>query len=701
MSTESVNLAADRSSANGEDRSIPELVAPFDQLRLRPESPSFSRGCFQGPVPGPLGSPRRRGDQQPLVEDDLDRELNGLMSSVKKYCGYAVAVVGFVCACFVAIVAMLTVTYHWGIQFGAWLGRSLAGDTGLMGKLVDGVSYATDRDEKIYTLRHMLLEVWADHLGSIELPAWLFIMDKWDLAIALAVVLSATVGIHVFAKRLKRVGVSTIRYVRGVRFEAVIAGSCFVEGSMPPSQVEVMIPGILSDTHQGYGLRAGVYLVVPYHVVAGHSELILSCGKGKVMIPAVSVVKSRWDPDLAYVFVGDNIFSRIGATSLRAAKAWPGTVHASCNGKAGTSSGRLTKSPVRGKLLYEGSTLAGYSGAAYHFGGMIYGMHQGNASVSTNMGWSIEGIMIELKHMLNLGQQPTTTEAVAGTSPGAGEDGSRRIRQTFQNSGWGVRDLDSFIEDRYSREVDSWTEFKETDDFYDQVLDFGPESREPAKKESVKVLDLEGSVQRIRLQNSTGADLVQSVIPADLVDYLQALHSGRVLERLSGLEEYTDSIRYMVEKRLNAPAEQNREEKKSAEVQTDAPAQKPAAASSPPPPERFPCDHCPQVCRTRDRLLNHIACSHTVVHESAVAEDTGASGKIVKMAKKPFLEKPASGQKKKKPSSKNLSPSVSQRQSLSTEECLSQMLASQRNLEKVCSGLLAALAGRASATTQK
>nr|QPZ88398.1 hypothetical protein [Soybean thrips sobemo-like virus 4] len=182
---------------------------------------------------------------------------------------------------------------------------------------------------------------------------------------------------------------------RGVRFESMRHGSRFSAGKIPDYQVAVLEPGIFGDKHIGYGLRVNEeYLVAPFHVIGDRDVVVLAGKNGKTAI-APSVVKSKLTPDVCYVTVGSQTFSRIGATTLVASSTTGGV--GNCAGQEGTSAGLLRKTPVRGALLYEGSTIPGMSGAAYTQTGRVVGMHHGTLSHDGyNFGTAIETIMLEM-----------------------------------------------------------------------------------------------------------------------------------------------------------------------------------------------------------------------------------------------------------------------------------------------------------------
>lgn len=162
--------------------------------------------------------------------------------------------------------------------------------------------------------------------------------------------------------------------IRGIKGESMKEGSGFCTGSIPDYQVPLYQLGLFTKTFLGYGVRIQDWLVCPQHVYhAAGGNLLL----GDTIISGNAKVHSRVVTDVLYISVSIDIWSRLGVARV---KSWPKDLSndaVAISGKEGTSFGMITRSMTHSLFSYSGSTLPGYSGAAYHKNSCFYGMHIG------------------------------------------------------------------------------------------------------------------------------------------------------------------------------------------------------------------------------------------------------------------------------------------------------------------------------------
>lgn len=523
---------------------------------------------------------------------------------------------------------------------------------------------AEERTRKFETLRDRVKEIWASSIPYWQqFKSWVS-MDFWDWLLVLTVVVVLGIGFRIVLRWLESSARYRIMQLRGIQLEAVRSGSEFQKSELPSGQVQIMIPGILFDEHQGYGIRVRDYLVTPAHVVERYQEVVLSVQGSKVLVP-VNFVKSRLTSDLVYMYVGSNVFSRMAVPDTKAMRSFV-SGFASCTGQQGMSTGRVSKSTIRGKLVYEGSTIPGMSGAPYMAQGSVVGLHQGAAG-PVNLGISIEVIKAEIKRLVRV-------EAAYDGSPGGkrSDEVGNEYKTRFQGSSWTQEQLDRMADERYGR--DGWAEEQELD--YDQVFTWddesapGPSGRAPAMSIPAGV-KVSGGFLQVPLDNHSpgGSQQLMDVLPATDLDYLQAMRKEHVLEW----------------------------------VQSRKAVKKEERPKQPPPVrQQHPCERCEVVCRTKERLASHIAATHAKIQpESAIHEDTGDSGKLVQVKKTGhFLGVKASTPNSGKRSSKNSRKLGGKKESHSMEEVLSRMMQSQQNIERCFEKFLGNMAGQSSVTMQ-
>lgn len=169
--------------------------------------------------------------------------------------------------------------------------------------------------------------------------------------------------------------------------ESVVPGSDFRDAEFPSCQIPVYRGGVFSNTFIGYSIRiSNCILAMPQHVyMAAKPDIIIGDEKqyditNEAMVVADSV------SDLVYIKLSEQCFTGLGATVARFPKQGI-TGFVTVVGRQGASSGTMVKHTTNGLVLYQGSTLNGYSGAPYTIGRYVYGMHIGSAG-KANLGIS-------------------------------------------------------------------------------------------------------------------------------------------------------------------------------------------------------------------------------------------------------------------------------------------------------------------------
>lgn len=191
-----------------------------------------------------------------------------------------------------------------------------------------------------------------------------------------------------------------IFYLRGVhvvRCEAMQNGSYFEGGTRIPSyQVEIYNAGALIDGFVGYGLRYDDILVVPTHVItaAGGSPLLKGRGK-KVLLDNDTPIQSTLVNDVSYYKLSAKIWAILGVQSADSVHAPNRPEKARIVGHKGSSMGMVSKSRIPHVLRFTGSTLPGYSGAAYELNGKVVGIHSGESN-GDNTGYCFGSLVYEI-----------------------------------------------------------------------------------------------------------------------------------------------------------------------------------------------------------------------------------------------------------------------------------------------------------------
>lgn len=592
--------------------------------------------------------------------------------------------------------------------------------------------------------------VWAGNwFQSIEFWVW-----AQAIGVIVAYVCAAVVTIVIIMTSLwsisRRLGgwVKPVAWsMRGVQYESMRQGSRFVPGSVPKFQITILEPGILRDKHIGYGLRVhSDYMVVPLHVIAASDQVVLEGHSGKKIVIQPSITKSKVMPDLAYVYVGTNNFSRIQASTATLVEA---AGHVACTGREGTSTGLLRQLPVKGAMAYEGSTLPGMSGAAYVLDDStrVAGMHHGVMGAATNYGTASVVIMLELSLIL----QPALLSAVTGgIKHEASEDFARFAAPESEDEeddrpkkGGRAGRKRAGLWDREDMQEELTNAWRGAPgepipvgmDWY--TATWGESTRpvlapkKKSKKSPVTISIPNVTPIAIGQQNNDGQEVMFKVARGsegdeeeDLKEYING-HVNAIYKRLEAVEaalvkvsepkgsfpcpsEDCDTVCTTEKALANHRASAHPKwytctypgcsaKSKSAEAQAnhvkESHEEERKKAS-------FPCDQCDVVCRSEMRLANHVANTHVVGESAFTGIDTGSGSRKVRQG--PFLGHKSSSSRRTSPSSRrNSTSSGAKNRSPSLEEILSRMAGSLSSLERALSVQQQPTAGPSSGAPRK
>nr|QVG74748.1 hypothetical protein 1 [Virus sp.] len=273
-----------------------------------------------------------------------------------------------------------------------------------------------------------------------------------DYGVIILVVVSMAIITRQVLKLIVPRCVRCFQRARGIEFvgEAMMAGSEFTHaGSCPKGQIAIMRPGVLSDSHVGFGVRVGDVLLTPLHVLTAlDSPSMVLCYEGrKIALPYGHMTCSRFFPDLAYIKYDIDVWAKLGAprcsVATRIDKVSP---NVTCTGQdKKQSSGLLRKSDRPGMFVYGGSTVPGMSGAGYYFGNQLLGIHDGRQGPH-NVGMSIVAAIEEMK-----------TIFCGESSEDLTLDIDDVARRGFRKQGWNEEDIAEYVR-RAWREDDDYVQ---------------------------------------------------------------------------------------------------------------------------------------------------------------------------------------------------------------------------------------------------
>lgn len=181
--------------------------------------------------------------------------------------------------------------------------------------------------------------------------------------------------------------------------ESVRPGS--IETSLPMPKYQALVGQLVDGDFKAHGstVRMGNFLVMPGHVFS-FSEQVVVFNKGNYL-DITGLPYEDIETDLVAVQLAEHQFSKLLLSMPTICHEFPDQGHyASIVGPVGkgTTGVLKTDNSVFGRVVYNGSTLAGYSGSPYVVGTSIAGIHQSGGAV--NGGFSASYVWTLLKVLM-------------------------------------------------------------------------------------------------------------------------------------------------------------------------------------------------------------------------------------------------------------------------------------------------------------
>uniref|UniRef100_A0AAT9JFA2 C2H2-type domain-containing protein n=1 Tax=Reticulitermes chinensis sobeli-like virus 1 TaxID=3133519 RepID=A0AAT9JFA2_9VIRU len=513
----------------------------------------------------------------------------------------------------------------------------------------------------------------------------------------------ASIMLGVFAclvmlRLLFRLPVRRMSYrLRGIRFEAVKAGSELLAGVKEPAfQPRIMQPGLFVNSFQGYGIRLGKFLVLPRHVYDACEGQVMMRGPKASYIIANAPIQSRVVRDLVYIPLAEKVFSDCGIPSANMARRLAKGALVTCIGEQGASSGIIRPLSIMGMLSYTGTTVPGMSGAAYIVNSTsrkVHGIHHGVVG-ENNVGTSCLIVAKELRALEG---------RLFGESPLGNEVDEQLAHKRGGYKAWAEDDLDEVVLDAWEVDDDDWAydddamDYEEDviwdqesdDDFWDSgpTRDYGESYRRKKKKRAVRrVKGLGHAADKPEIDISQRAT-VREVI-TEMGNTIKGLQHevAQLKKKVSTLEAKVPDRQKLAQQVDKATSMVKVQPK----VDKAVPATRTPVRNSPPVSRGVLCTECKKRFPDARSLVAHNASKH-MKPESAIKED---AKKVVKTRKGRFLGNSPKNPGDERRDSSRLSPRSSQFRSIL--ESQSKMSDCLSKLEKSFALLAQAMAGQSS-----
>lgn len=472
-------------------------------------------------------------------------------------------------------------------------------------------------------------------------PVYLFITEllvdfsRWiredcmEFMIALVILLSSMYLVYRCLRPRVITGLYRLRGIERIQGEAAIPGSPLRDiSAVPPCQVEIHKPGIFVSTFVGHGIRYEDILVAPVHVLlraASNDEILLVTSRGKVLV-GCNLVYSAKVSDVAYQLISPSVWAGLGVSRASVMKSSPVAVSCTISSRDVSATGFVKKAPQPYLLQFCGSTLPGFSGAAYVSNGAVYGIHSGvHTGTATNVGVSFEALSLEAKRLIRgEARQPAGTVLTSGSANNA--TGARRSVRIPE---WEARDIlnddedlfDQYLEDpsARNRSFDQWLRGESVQEMMNEFSNMDMSHLEGL----IGVLQGQLAQRRMGTVNVAGQSddgpVFEIVSTVDPLDELRA--------RMTQLEVRVSSLEN--ERKVVAGGGSTK---------------------------GFPCKACSKEFSSAMGMRVHFATKHEVEGESATMHDD--ENQHVQTRPASFLGRTQSSKKKNLTSSKNISSSV-------------------------------------------
>lgn len=412
--------------------------------------------------------------------------------------------------------------------------------------------------------------------------------------------------------------------------EATVRDSVFMPMPVPLCQVEIMKPGLLVDSHIGFGFRYRNTLVFPQHVYSAavaNGDILIVGKMGKAAIPIGGVRISNHLTDVCYLDVCGQIWSKIGVQSASIMPDEVDSMSVTVSGPLGTSAGRLSKAQIPWMYFYHGSTVAGYSGAPYMYMGRVVGMHAGVAT-DHNIGVSAAACAIEIDTFVEgekAGKKPSrryTAKPLTDESIAARET-MRSGRKEKHDQYWSTHNFlnEDYEEyehspDRYELTYDQWRETRgytsEAASEYDSIVD--------ALGDMNAKLVLEALLRRFNKDGKPSTSYQPQGEVQTFGDIEAGVEESATMESIRVLQEEISLLKQRVE-RLETVA--TTKSTSSPQVQGT--------------PGTLKCPVCNRMFKTEDGRAAHAALVHKIICKPESAQP--GDSEVLVGTKKHFLGK--------------------------------------------------------------
>lgn len=293
--------------------------------------------------------------------------------------------------------------------------------------------------------------------------------------------------------------------MRGIKIlESAVEGSVYNPyDKLPPSQVQILKAGYLSDIHLGYGVRVNDVIVTAEHVVRGKGNIIIATDKGKVYV-GPNYQRSNKIDDLVYIPFTNDMFSTLGSAKARLTDIKT-SILAQAYGQSGVSSGMVRKNPATlGSIIYQGSTERGMSGGGIWVNGTLVGIHHGNIS-GYNTSTSATMIRHDMKRLALLESSDDVTRMVPTLS--------------FQRKEWDDDDISRYMDDHFDAIADADVDYvyestmSEPETKKKKQVVFKPEEKVILKSENKPVVNVVPKPVVVRVpEKATRVEVVKTAV---------------------------------------------------------------------------------------------------------------------------------------------------------------------------------------------
>nr|APG75950.1 hypothetical protein 1 [Hubei tetragnatha maxillosa virus 6] len=376
-------------------------------------------------------------------------------------------------------------------------------------------------------------------------------------------------------------GRRTIHRIRGIKYEAMMEGSAFTNGKPLPCQVAILIPGLIRDTHNGYGIRVEDFLVVPTHVISMSAEHVIAGSRGKAMVDTTIRFESKVHPDISYIPLQQTTWAMLGTPRAHFSTALD--LFVEIYGPRGTSRGYLRRTNVMGQISYTGSTISGMSGSVYQADGKVCGMHTGYMEKSINVGVASQLIALEVSHLKMVRLEQSGLEEPP-------EDPKE----------WDMAQMSGHVADKYSTRREQELDYLPKH-LRDKIREKPIEDEKLYKSGGLVWADMidESAIKNTRRQVVQTQGKKPTSVDIPLMDM-------KIFERLDQTDINIEAARRTLMERIDAHEEAIFKLEEKINFLTNKVYEKLGVGK----PDKYKCDKCTVECNTETALDNHVKSEH-------------------------------------------------------------------------------------------